>query len=351
MAIDTDKLNAFLGKAVGDMGAGFAAAHTLLGDRLGLYKAMADGKPVTPAELAKRTGTVERYVSEWLNGQASGGYVTYDAKKKTFTLPPEQAFCLADETSPAFLPGAFQVLFAAWQAEPRLEKCFKTGEGIDWGEHHPCLFEGTERFFRSSYIGNLVSAWLPALDGVEAKLKKGAKVADVGCGHGASTILMAQAYPKSKFFGFDSHAPSIEACRARAKQAGVAGNTTFEVASAQAFPGTGYDLVAHFDCVHDMADPVGAAKQTKKALATDGTWRMVEPVASDKPEENHNPVGRVYYGASTMICVPVSLAGKGPALGAQAGETRLKDIATKGGFTRFRRATTTPFNMILEARP
>lgn len=351
MAIDTGKLDAFLGKAVGDVGAGFAAAHTLLGDRLGLYKAMADGLPLTSEQLAKKTGTVERYVREWLNGQAAGGYVTYDPKSKTFTLPPEQAFCLADETSPAFLPGVFQVLFAAWQAEPRIEQCFKTGEGMDWGEHHPCLFEGTERFFRAGYIGNLVSSWIPALDGVEAKLKEGAKVADVGCGHGASTILMAQAFPKSKFSGFDIHAPSIEACRERAKKAGVSGNTSFEVATAQEFGGTGYDLIAHFDCVHDMADPVGAAKQAKKALAKDGTWMIVEPVASDKPEENHNPVGRICYGVSTLVCVPVSLAGKGPALGAQAGESRLKDVVTKGGFTRFRRATATPFNMVLEVRP
>ncbi|MGH7205668.1 MAG: class I SAM-dependent methyltransferase [Nitrospiraceae bacterium] len=350
MSVNQDRLQEFLGKAVGDIGAAMSANLVLIGDRLGLYKAMAKLGPVTPAELAKATKTTERYVREWLSNQAAGGYVTYDAATGRFTLPPEQAFALADETSPCFLPGAFQVIAATFMAEPKMEQRFRSGKGLGWGEHDHRLFEGTERFFRPNYAGNLVSSWIPALDGVEAKLKAGAKVADVGCGFGSSTILMAKAYPKSTFVGFDYHKPSILAARKRAKEAGVK-NIAFTVAKSTDYPGKGYDFVAHFDCLHDMGDPVGAAKHVRETLAADGTWMIIEPFANDKVEDNLNPIGRVFYAASTMICVPASLAYKGPALGAQAGEARLREIVTKGGFTRFRRATQTPFNLVLEARP
>jgi SAM-dependent methyltransferase len=350
MQIDQEKLQAFLGKAVGDIGAAMSANMVLLGDRLGLYKAMAKIGAVTPAELAKATKTAERYVREWLSNQAAGGYVSYDAATGKFTLPDEQAMALADESSPCFLPGAFQVIAATFVAEPKIEKRFKTGKGLGWDQHDHRLFEGTERFFRPNYVGNLVTNWIPALDGVEAKLKKGVLVADVGCGFGASTILMAKAYPNSTFFGFDYHKPSIKAARERAKEAGVK-NVTFKKAKSTDYPGKGYALVAHFDCLHDMGDPTGAAEHVRKTLAPDGTWMIVEPFAGDRVEENLNPVGRVFYAASTMICVPASLAYKGPALGAQAGESRLRDVVMKGGFTRFRRATQTPFNLVLEARP
>lgn len=349
--IDQSKLEQFMGKVVGDMGAALSAVLVHIGDRLGLYKAMAGAGPVTSEELAKLTGTQERYVREWLNNQAAGGYVVYDPKAKTYALPPEQAMALAYEDSPAFLPGAFQVIMAAFKAEQKVAQKFKAGGGVDWGEHDPELFEGTERFFRPNYIGNLVNSWIPALEGVQEKLVKGAKVADIGCGHGASMLLMAQAFPNSRFFGFDYHKPSIEAARKRAKAAGLEKNVAFEVAGAADYPGEGYDLVCHFDCLHDMADPQSAAKRVRETIAKEGTWMIVEPFASDKPEENHNPVGRVYYAASTMICVGVSLAKDGPALGAQAGEARLKDIAIKAGFRRLRRATQTPFNLVLEARP
>lgn len=350
MAVNQDRLNEFLGKAVGDIGAAMSANLVLIGDRLGLYKAMAKMGPVTPAELAKGTKTTERYVREWLSNQAAGGYVTYDGATGRFTLPEEQAFALADETSPCFLPGAFQVIAATFMAEPKMEQRFRSGKGLGWGEHDHRLFEGTERFFRPNYAGNLVSSWIPALDGVEAKLKAGATVADIGCGFGSSTILMAKAYPKSSFIGFDYHKPSILAARQRAKAAGTK-NITFKVAKSTDYPGKGYDFVAHFDCLHDMGDPIGAARHVRETLAKDGTWMIIEPFANDKVEDNLNPIGRVFYAASTMICVPASLAYKGPALGAQAGEARLREVVTKGGFTRFRRATQTPFNLVLEARP
>ncbi len=350
--VNDAKLQEFLGKVVTDVGAAMSAALVIIGDKLGLYRAMAASGPITPVELAKRTETTERYVREWLNAQAAGGYVTFDPPSGRYTLPPEQALALADDTSPAFVPGLFQVTQAMWNGEPKIEDNFRTGKGLEWGHQHPCLFEGTERFFRSGYIGNLTSAWLPALDGVVAKLTAGAKVADVGCGLGASTILMAKAYPKSRFFGFDYHAASVELAKQRAKEAGVSDRVTFEVAKSTEFPGKGYDLVAHFDCLHDMEDPVGAARWARQAIAADGTWMIVEPFASDKTEENHNIVGRVFYSASTMLCDPPSLASRGPALGAQAGEARLREVvSTGGGFTRFRRATQTPFNLILEARP
>jgi 2-polyprenyl-3-methyl-5-hydroxy-6-metoxy-1,4-benzoquinol methylase len=352
MSIDEKKLNDFMGKVVGDVGAAMSAALVVIGDKLGLYKAMAEAGPVTPGDLARLTGTAERYVSEWLNAQAASGYVAYDAASARFTLPPEQAFALADDSSPASVPGLFHVTAAMWHGEEKMTENFRSGGGLAWGAQHPCLFEGTERFFRSGYIGNLVSAWLPALHDVTAKLERGAKVADVGCGLGASTILMAKAFPRSRFVGFDSHDRSIAVARERARQAGVADRVTFEVAKSTDYSGTGYDLVAHFDCLHDMEDPVGAARHVKETIARDGTWMIVEPFAADRPEENHNAVGRVFYSASTMLCIPHSLAHHGPALGAQAGEARLREVVVGGGgFTRFRRATETAFNLILEARP
>ncbi len=349
-ALDPDKLNSFMGHAVEDIGAGMSAALVLLGDRLGLYKAMANAGPLSPAALAARTGTHERYVREWLNNQAAGGYVTYDASTQTYTLPPEQSLALADETSPAFLPGAFQIIAAVLAAVPRMEANFRSGQGLDWCDHSHDLFVGTERFFRPNYAGNLVSQWIPSLDGVEAKLIAGVKAADVGCGLGASTILMAKAYPNSTFWGFDFHPESIALARRRAEAAGVADRARFEVARSTDYPGKDFAFVAHFDCLHDMGDPVGAARHVYETLAPDGTWMIVEPFAGDAPEQNLNPVGRVFYAASTMICVPASIAHSGPALGAQAGEGKLKEVVTAGGFTRFRRATQTPFNLVLEAR-
>jgi SAM-dependent methyltransferase len=349
--MDMNKLHEFVGKVVGDVGAAMSAVLVVMGDKLGLWKALSEA-PATPAELAKRTGCAERYLREWLDAQASGGYVTYDPATGRYTLPEEQAFALTNTEGPAYVPGFFQIAQALWAAQPRMEERFKSGAGLPWGEHHNCLFQGTERFFRSSYIGNLISAWLPALDGVTAKLEHGAKVADVGCGLGASTILMAQAFPRSKFIGFDSHAGSVETARQRAQAAGVGDRVSFEVAKATDYPGTGYDLVAHFDCLHDMEDPVGAARHARRTLRPEGTWMVVEPFAGDRPEQNHNPVGRVYYSASTMLCVPHSLSLNGPALGAQAGEARLRDIIIGGGgFSRMRRAAETPFNLVLEARP
>jgi SAM-dependent methyltransferase len=347
--VDPAQLDAFIGQVVGDAGAAMSAALVVLGDRLGLYKALARG-PATAAELARRSECAERYIQEWLDAQASGGYVRYHADTQTYELPPERAVALADELSPAFVPGMFQIMHAMWAAVDRMAERFRTGEGLAWGEHHACLFEGTERFFRSGYRGNLVSSWLPALDGAVARLERGAKVADVGCGLGASTILMAQAYPKSRFFAYDSHPGSIETARKRALEAGVAERVTFEVAGSTDFPGRDYDLVCHFDCLHDMEDPTGAARRVREVLAPDGTWLIVEPFASDRREDNHNPVGRVFYSASTLLCVPHSVSRRGPALGAQAGEARLRRIAGEAGFARFRRATETPFNLVLEAR-
>jgi SAM-dependent methyltransferase len=352
MAIDETKLNAFMGKVVGDLGTTMSSALLVLGDRLGLYKAMAASGPVTAAELAQRTETAPRYVGEWLNAQAASGYVVYEAASGRYTLPPEQALAFADDDNPASVAGAFSVARAMWSALDEMAVNFRTGGGLEWGHQHPSLFEGTERFFRAGYIGNLIGSWIPALDGVQAKLAAGATVADVGCGRGASTILMAKAFPRSTFRGFDSHQASIDTATRRAKEAGVADRVTFGVAQGTDYPGTGYDLVAHFDCLHDMEDPVGAARHARTSLAKDGTWLIVEPFSSDKPEENHNPVGRIYYSASTLLCVPHSLAHQGPALGAQAGEARLRDVVVaKGGFSRFRRAAETPFNLILEARP
>jgi 2-polyprenyl-3-methyl-5-hydroxy-6-metoxy-1,4-benzoquinol methylase len=351
MAVNPDKLNEFLGKAIVDFGATFHAALIRIGDKLGLYKALASG-PQTPAELAKKTGTAERYVREWLSSQAAGGYVTYDSKSGKFFLNEEQAFALADENSPAFLPGAFQVALAAVKAEEELTKRFKTGKGLGWHEHHPEVFVGTERFFRPGYAANLISSWIPALEGVDEKLKKGARVADVGCGLGASTILMAKHYPNSEFAGFDYHDKSIQTAKKRAKDAGVDNRIKFQIAKAKNYPGRDYDFVTFFDCLHDMGDPAGASSHVRKTLKKDGTWMIVEPFAGDKLEDNLHPIGRAFYGASTLLCTPASLSQEvGLALGAQAGEKRLREVVSSGGFTRFRRATQTPFNLIFEVRP
>jgi 2-polyprenyl-3-methyl-5-hydroxy-6-metoxy-1,4-benzoquinol methylase len=349
MAINEEKLNEFLGKAVGDLGAAMSAALVLAGDRLGLYKELAKGA-VTSAELAQRTGTNERYVREWLGNQGASGYVQYDAASGKWSMAPEQALCLADPNGPVDLPGAYNIVEATFHALGRTLENFKSGKGMEWGEHHPCLFSGTERFFRAGYNANLVTAWLPALEGVVEKLKRGAKVADVGCGHGASTVLMAKTYPKSTFVGYDYHGPSIRVARERAAKEGVA-NAKFEESDAVSYSGKDFDVIAFFDCLHDMGDPVGAARHARQALKADGTAMFVEPFANDKVQDNLNPVGRVMYGASSQICVPVSLARKGPALGAQAGEARLREVVvTGGGFGKFRRATETPFNLVLEAR-
>jgi len=351
MAVDEAKLHDFMNRAVLDLGAAMSAALSLVGDQLGLYKAMAGAGPLTPAQLAGRTNTHERYVREWLGNQAAGGYVTYDAAAGTYTLPPEQAMALADENSPVFIGGAFQVIAALFKAAPRMTENFKSGTGLDWCDQAPCLFEGTERFFRPNYSANLVSSWIPALDGVEAKLRRGASVADVGCGLGTSTIFLARAFPQSRFVGFDFHDASIRRARQRAEEAGVADRVRFEVAKSTDYPGTGYDLVANFDSLHDMGDPTAAARHVRQTIAPDGTWMIVEPFAGDRVEDNLNPVGRMFYAASTMVCVPASLAQNGVALGAQAGEARLRAAVTGGGFSRFRRSTQTPFNLVFEACP
>ena len=351
-AINMDKLNAFMGQVVGELGATVNAGLIVIGDRLGLYKAMAAAGPVTPSELAEKTGTAERYVREWLNAQAAGGFVEYNPETQRYLLPAEQAMALANEDSPAFVCGAFELATATLKSGTEIESAFRSGAGFGWHQHDIGVSTGCERFFRPGYNANLVSAWLPALDGVEEKLRVGAKVADVGCGLGASTRLMAQAYPRSKFTGFDYHAESIELAREKAKGAGLQDRARFEVAPAAAFPGSAYDVIAMFDCLHDMGDPVGAAQHVRKALAPDGTWLIVEPVAGDRVEQNLNPVGRAYYAFSTFLCTPNSLSQDvGLALGAQAGEARIRDVATAGGFTRFRRVAETPFNLVYEARP
>jgi SAM-dependent methyltransferase len=349
-APDTDRLNALLGRMVGELGAIATGALVLLGDRLGLYKAMAGGEKLSPAELARRTGTHERYVREWLSAQAAAGYVDYDDRSNLFSLNAEQAAVFADEDSPAAMCGAFEVLSSFWLDEPKVAEAFRTGRGVPWHDHSKCLFRGTERFFRPGYNANLVSSWLPALEGVVAKLERGAMVADVGCGHGSSTLVMARAFPASQFVGFDYHAASVECARELAADAGLQ-NVRFEVADAKNFEGR-YDLVAFFDCLHDMGDPVGAAAHVRQRLTPDGCWMIVEPFAHDRLRENLNPVGRIYYAGSTMVCTPCSLSQEvGLALGAQAGELRLRQVVTAGGFKRMRRATETPFNLVFEARP
>jgi SAM-dependent methyltransferase len=350
--IDEAKLEAFMGQAVTDMGAIISAPLFLIGDKLGLYKAMAGAGPLTSQEVADRAGVAERSVREWLRNQAAGGYVTYDADTDRYTLPDEHALALADEESPFYILGVYDSIASLFADEDQIREAFRTGGGMGWHEHDHRLFRGTERFFRPGYRAHLVSEWIPSLDSVQEKLERGAKVADVGCGHGASTVIMAEAFPNSQFVGFDYHDASIERARQAASEAGVQDRVSFEVAAAKDYPGSDYDLVCVFDCLHDMGDPVGASKHVLETLEADGTWMIVEPFANDSVQENLNPVGRVFYGASTVICTPASLAQEvGLALGAQAGEAQLSEVLRQGGFTRVRRATETPFNLILEARP
>jgi SAM-dependent methyltransferase len=352
VAIDGEKLEQFVFRAVDEVGATLNSALVVMGDKLGLYKALAGAGPLTPMELARRTGVAERYVQEWLNAQAAGGYVDYDRATGTYTLPPEHAIALADESSPAFLPGFFQVALGSVIDSPRVTEDARSGDGVGWHEHNHDVFDGIERFFRPGYNANVVPSWLPALDGVVEKLERGASVADIGCGHGSSTILMAQAFPKSTFFGSDIHEGSIETARKRAEEAGVADRVTFEASPASSYSGRKYDLVTTFDALHDMGDPVGAARHVRATLADDGTWMIVEPMAGDRVEDNLNPVGRAYYGFSTFLCTPGSLSQEvGLALGAQAGPARIKDVVSAGGFTQFRIAAETPFNLVYEARP
>ena len=350
--IDTEKLMGFVFRAVDEVGATLNTALVVMGDRLGLYRALTGTGPLTPAELAQRTGTAERYVREWLNAQAAGAFVDYDPDSGRYTLPAEHAIALTDESSPAYLPGLFQTALGSVLDSPRITEAATTGEGFGWHEHGRDIFDGCERFFRPGYNANLVSAWLPALDGVVDKLQRGAAVADVGCGHGASTILMAQAFPASTFAGSDYHEGSIATARQRAAEAGVSDRVRFEVAAASSYSGRGYDLVTMFDCLHDMGDPVGAARHVRQSLAADGTWLIVEPAAGDRVEDNLNPVGRAYYGFSTLLCTPASLSQDvGLALGAQAGESRIRDVVTTAGLARFRRVSETLFNIVYEARP
>jgi SAM-dependent methyltransferase len=353
--IDETKLMALLGKVVGDFGGAIGIALAAVGDRLGLYRTLAEAGPLSSVELAERTSLSERYLREWLVNQAAGGYIEYDAATDRYSMSPEQALAFADESSPASVVGGFQVISAAVQAAPRISELFKTGAGMAWGEHAADLFVGTERFFRPGYIGNLLSSWVPALDGVQAKLERGATVADVGCGHGASTIILAQAFPNSRYFGYDSHAPSIERARAAADEAGVGAKMTFAVADATKLPvpdgdAGRYDLIAFFDCLHDMSDPVGAATSAYDTLAEDGTILLVEPMAGENTTENLNPVGRVFSGASVLVCTPNALAGGGSALGTLASEEALRKVFQSVGFTRFRRAAETPFNRVFEIR-
>lgn len=351
MDVNMDRLNAFMGKMLGDLGAAANASLIKLGDRLGLYKALADGGPMTPAELAKTSGTTERCVREWLSAQAASGYVDYDAASGKFSMQPEQVMVFADEDSPVFMGGVGDLMSAFMLDEPKISGAFKTGKGVGWNERAECLFCGTARFFRTTYKHHLVQEWLPALDGVVAKLERGAKVADIGCGHGISTLLMAKAYPNSHFFGFDAHPGSIAAAQAAAASEGLSQRVTFAVATAKTYPANDYDLVCFFDCLHDMGDPVGALSHVRATLAKDGTCMLVEPFAQDKLEDNLNPVGRLFYAASTMVCTPASMAQEvGLALGAQAGEARLREVAKAAGFSQLRRAAETPFNLVLEAR-
>ena len=350
--LDPEKLQQFVFRAVEEVGATLNAALVVMGDKLGLYRALAGAGPLTPAELAERTSTSERYVREWLNAQAAGGYVEYEADSGRYVLPPEQSVALTDEESPAFLPGFFQIALGSVHDSPRIAEAVRTGVGVGWHDHVHDVHEGCERFFRPGYNANLVTAWLPALDGVVEKLERGARVADVGCGHGASTIVMAKAFPSSTFVGTDYHEGSIATARERATEAGVDSRVRFETDPASSYAGDGYDLVTMFDCLHDMGDPVGAARHVRQSLAPDGTWMIVEPFAGDRVEENLTPVGRAYYSFSTLLCTPASLSQEvGLALGAQAGEARIRDVVERGGFTRFRRVAETPFNLVFEARP
>ena len=348
--INEDKMHQFLGKVVEDFGASLSSSLAYIGQKLGLYKTLAANGPLTPADLAKTTNTNERYVREWLVNQAAGGYVEYDAATGRYTLNPEQAVALADETSPFYVGGGFFVMKAMTQAVERIENHFRNGGGMLWGEHDPDLFIGTERFFRPGYTAHLVSSWIPSLEGVEEKLKRGAKVADVGCGHGASTTIMAKAYPNSEFWAFDNHDLSIDRARRAAQEAGLGDRVHFEVANAQTIPDNQYALVAFFDCLHDMGDPIGACRRAAEVLTPDGTVLIVEPMAGNAVEENFNAIGRTFAGASTLCCTSNSLALNGPALGAVASEDAIKEVVRAGGFKQFRRATETPFNRIFEAR-
>lgn len=350
-AVDMNKLNAFIGQFVADLGAAVHTGMVVIGEKLGLYKALAEA-PATAGQLAAKTKTDERYLREWLSSQAAGGYINYDENSGNFSLSEEQVFTLAMEDSPAYLLGAFEMALGSLAAVPRIAESFRTGAGMGWHEHVDDVFHGCEKFFRPSYAANLVSSWIPALQDVKEKLEAGARVADVGCGKGASTILLAEAFPKSQFYGFDSHDKSIEAARESASRSGVAGRTNFEVSKAKEFPGRGYDLVAFFDCLHDMGDPIGAAAHVRQSLSRDGTWMIVEPFANDQLKDNLNPVGRLYYSFSTLLCTPCSRSQEvGLCLGAQAGEARIRDVVTSAGFSRFRRAAETPFNIVYEARP
>jgi SAM-dependent methyltransferase len=350
--IDENKLNEFIGRFVEDLGAVVHAATVLIGDKLGLYKAMADSTPITAQELAERAGTDPRYMQEWLSAQAASGYVEYDPTTSSFRLPPEHAFALTDEFHPLFVPGGYQVAASTIKDADAMAEAIRAGRGVGWHEHNHDLYQGTERFFRPNYIGNLVGSWIPALEGVEDKLRAGAKVADVGCGYGASTIILGQEYPDSMFVGFDYHEASVAGARRAATEAGVDDRCSFEVASATYYPGTDYDLVAFFDSLHDMGDPVGVAAHVLETLKPEGTWMIVEPYANDRLEDNLTPIGRIYYSASTVLCVPASKDQEvGLALGAQAGESRLREVVTAGGFTRFRRVAETPFNLVFQAQP
>ena len=352
MNVDEAKLNALMGKMVNDLGAAISAPLVAIGDRLGLYKAMAGAGPLSAQQLAERTEIRERYLREWLNAQAASGYVDYDPGNDCYELSAEAALVFAHEDSPVNMCGAFEILTGLYHDQDKIVRAFKSGSGLGWHEHHACLFSGTERFFRPGYNANLVTAWIPALDGVAERLLSGGQVADVGCGHGASTLVMARAYPQSGFTGFDSHAPSIDAARSRAAEAGVSARASVEVAHAKNYPGTGYDLVTFFDCLHDMGDPVGAAAHVRESLAPQGSWMIVEPFAGDTVSENLTPVGRIFYCASAMVCTPCSLSQEvGLGLGAQAGEKRIRDVVREGGFTRFARVAQTPFNLIYEAKP
>ena len=349
--INPEMLMSFMGKLVGDLGAMMSIGPMLIGEKLGLYKALAHGGHMTAADLAKATDTKERYVREWLCAQAASGFVEHDHEGGRFSMNPEQVAALAAAESPFYFLGAIDVAVAMLRAEPKILESFRTGDGLGWHEHDECLFRGTERFFRPGYMRHLMTEWIPALTGIKAKLEAGANVADVGCGHGASTILMAKAFPKSKFYGFDYHGPSIEWARKAAAAEGVSDRVEFDVGTAKDYPAKDYALVAFFDCLHDMGDPTGAAKHVKSTLAKDGSWMVVEPFANDHVKDNLNPVGRVFYSASTFLCTPASLAQEvGLALGAQAGEGRLRKVITEGGFASVRRAAETPFNLVLEAR-
>jgi SAM-dependent methyltransferase len=350
--VDEGKLKAFVEQAIVDMSAAISGLLMHIGDRLGLYKAMADAGPITSSVLAARTGTTERYVREWLSNQAAGGYVVYNPMEGTFELPPEQAMVVADEDSPVFLGGIYETIASCYADHAIVVDAFRSGTGIGWQEHDARLFSGVLRLHRPGYIAHLVHEWLPALDGVVEKLRAGASVADIGCGLGASTIVMAAAFTRSTFAGIDIHEPSIIAAREAAMKAGVNHRAKFAMATAKQLPGTGYDLVCLFDCLHEMGDPVGAARHIRQALAPDGTLLLVEPAAGDLLEDNLNPIGRTYYGLSTVVCTPASLAQEvGRGLGAQAGELQLRTVLREAGFTHVRRATETPFNLILEARP